>query len=146
MDSAMWLYLDARSETRVTAGFSDHLARPEFFIYDREKESSLLGFIVEKLSQFQSQLSRVRGLVVVPGPGGFSTVRLVVIFANLLNFSQGLPILKMEGKDQDQKQLFDQGIKLLEQGKRTKFIVPFYSGQPNISIKKKKVARQSNLG
>lgn len=116
-------------------GVLDGHGAPRFFVYDREENRSLLNFIVKKV---KCQMSKVKGIVVVPGPGGFSTVRAVVVFANTAAFVQGILLGVTYRGDESQETLFKKGIALIQKGRGVRSVAPVYGKEPNITTKKLK--------
>ncbi|GEM_PF-7068942 len=132
----MWLSLDPRNKDNTTVvGTWDERTVPRFFVYDRDRERSLLGFITKCLSGVRCQVSGVKGIVVVQGPGGFSTVRSAVVFAHAVAFASGVPLVAMKDTSGSPVSLFKKGVALIKKGKSVSAIEPVYGREPNITLK-----------
>ncbi len=80
------------------------------------------------------------GVIVVSGPGGFTSVRIGVVTANTLGFALGIPVAgirKAEGETA--KDLIGEGLKRLKKIKVEEIVLPFYGQEPNITKPKKLV-------
>ena len=134
----MWLFLDPRDEKMIIKiGIMEHGQEPWFFEYDRNKEISLLGAVYERLQSTDYSLQNLRGMIVVPGSGGFSVVRSAAVLANSIAFATKTPILEIIPKNNETaEEIFKRGVKMIESGKRSGEIKPLYGKEPNITIKK----------
>ena len=127
----MWLLFDARGDRSIKAGFWDELFEPRFEEYQRQ-ETSFLEFLEQ-----QTEVRTAKGIVVIPGPGGFSTVRTAALLANLATFALKIPALTIKAKiNESLAQVFKRGVCLLKSGRRDKTVKPIYAGLPNITTPK----------
>ena len=84
------------------------------------------------------ELHDLKGIMVVIGPGSFTSLRIGVATANTLAWSLNIPILGLENKQGlDDKKLIDKNFKKILN--KTKFtqVLPKYGKDPNITISKK---------
>lgn len=121
----MYLYINTCINNNITVGlldkkgaFSKKLTKK--IKYDQS--DSLLGLIDSlKFKDFS-------GVVVVVGPGPFTSVRIGVVVANAISWAKNIPILGVRsGGEIDIAKL-----------KRFKLQLPFYSKEPNITKPNKK--------
>ncbi len=109
-------------------------------IYRRD----LLNLIENLLKAENENVLALEGIIVIDGPGSFTSIRVVLTTANLIAHNLKIPIVGLANEnDEDNLLLIKNGLKFLEKqgGKRAlrKIIHPFYNQQPNIT--KQKYAR-----
>lgn len=149
----MYIFLDPRNENNmITVGIWNGKSKPHFFVYDRNKNRSLLAFIIKELQAISpkklksypigqpsaaygaSKLQAIQGIVIVPGPGGFSTVRGAAVLANTFVFAASTPLITVKPRfEESSKDIFRRGIKLLRSGKLVTYVEPHYGKEPNIN-------------
>lgn len=80
--------------------------------------------------------NKLKGVGVVTGPSGFTSVRIGVAVANALSFGLKIPVVGLR-KDQfnDNTDLVAKIIKLQKVVKTNKFVLPYYDKEPNITVK-----------
>lgn len=116
-------------------GVSDGVHQHRFFVYERNDKVSLLEFIQKKLRTTHYVLRTLLGIIVVPGPGGFSNVRSAVTLANALGFALGIALVVIKPKeDESAEALFGRGIRLVKRTKSVKIVQPVYGKEPNITF------------
>lgn len=129
----MQLLLDARFATTIQVGFWDESSKPTFAEYQRSG-MSLLEFLEQ-----HTEVRKLEGIIVIPGPGGFSTVRAAALFANLASFAMKIPTLAIRPKPSESlEEIFARGKSELKRNKKSESIEPLYAGSPNITKPKKK--------
>jgi len=120
-----------------------------FLIKDREVKDSLnlsgdfkvsenlLGIIEKLLNKNKLAFKDLKGLIVVAGPGPFTSLRIAVTVANTMAYSLKIPIVGVANEQNfsDQK-LIDLGLDLLIKAPVGQLIKPFYNKEPNITIAK----------
>jgi hypothetical protein len=113
------------------------LAR-EAYLVGRSQAEKLLPKFDSFFKKQKLKIKDLEGIVVVSGPGGFSSVRVGVILANTLSYSLNIPNVGI--KVSESKTLEDQflsGIKKLKKMKGFKLVKPEYGRAPNITKPKK---------
>lgn len=125
----MYLFLDPRAQSEIIVGITSGFGTPRFFSYQRDDKVSLLEFILKKVP------TALHGVVIIPGPGGFSNVRSAVTLANTLGFAAKLPVISVRPKKTEESHaVFERGILMLKNGKSDKNIRPLYLKPPNITF------------
>ncbi|MBI4133087.1 hypothetical protein HY478_00575 [Candidatus Uhrbacteria bacterium] len=128
--SAMYLLLDPRQETDVGVALWGGAGTPRFHIYTRSY-GSLLPYIAKKLKALSSKL---KAILIIPGPGNFSTVRGAVVIANALGFALGIPVLAVTPKKGEPlPTAFRRAAARISRKTTEKFVVPIYGHEPNIT-------------
>jgi tRNA threonylcarbamoyladenosine biosynthesis protein TsaB len=103
------------------------------------QSKKLLPLIERLLKKNKIKLGDLSGIIVVSGPGGFTSVRIGVVTANTLGFALGIPVAgirKVEGATV--KELIREGLKRLKKVKVGEIVLPFYGKEPNITKPKKR--------
>ena len=105
----------------------------------RRQAERLLPLLDKMLKKNKIKLNQLMGIIVVSGPGPFTSVRAGVMLANTLSYSLKVPSvgLKFSTKFNNLEELFHQGIKQLKGKKGFSSIHPFYGKEPNITKPKK---------
>lgn len=98
-------------------------AKPEKF----DKMGNLPGQIAEYLKKKGIELASLKGVAVIQGKGSFSDTRHGAVFANILAYASGIPVL---GLTQEEFKTAD--IEELFKARKEAFIIPEYAGEPNI--------------
>ena len=99
----------------------------------------LLPAIDAILKKNGATLEKLRGLGVVTGPGGFTSVRIGVAVANAFAYSLNLPLVGLKLSDfSDDKELVAKVFDQLKTAKPAKLALPFYDREPNITMPKNK--------
>lgn len=103
-------------------------------IYRRD----LLNLIENLLKAENGDIAALKGIIVINGPGSFTSIRIALTTANLIAHNLKIPIVGLASEaDEDNLLLIKNGLKLLEkQGRKKtlrKIIYPFYNQQPNIT-------------
>ena len=81
---------------------------------------------------------KLKGIGVVVGPGGFTSVRIGVAVANALAFGRNLPIAGIRaGEFSSAGELVVKVRERLKGIKPAQIVLPYYDRKPNITIRKK---------
>jgi len=87
--------------------------------------------------------SQILGIIVVQGPGGFTSLRIGIATANAMAWALQIPIVGVEWKmskddpvELQDKQLINFGLNKIKKIKKFKQVLPKYGREPNITIKK----------
>lgn len=115
----MRIWLDTTTKGKIIWGRESSRIKKTYLGRTEQIFPSLLQYLkLQKLT-----LKQVSGLGVVVGPGGFTAVRLAVIFANTLAYTLALPLYA-----------FKVGEKIdFTQKKAEKQLTPLYLSAPNIT-------------
>ena len=96
---------------------------------------NLLKLINKLLKRNKIELAQLKGIIIVSGPGPFTSLRIAAAVANTLAFALQIPIAGIKNKDNlSDLQLIKKGLKEMKIGN---YIRPFYNQEPNITISKK---------
>lgn len=127
-------------DTTLPEGFLVALARPRGGVVARVKVRTqyghgerLLPVIVRLLVAKKITPQRLKGIIVVSGPGRFSAVRAGVVVANALAIAAGIPVVGVPAGSLQAVAVM--GAKLLAKAGR-KLVIPAYGQAPSITIKK----------
>jgi tRNA A37 threonylcarbamoyladenosine modification protein TsaB len=103
------------------------------------RQAEKLLIIVDKLLRAHKlKVKNLHGVVVVVGPGGFSSVRLGIILANTLGYSLDIPVVGLVATDfENLEKLAKSGFRKIKNKKSFNMAQPFYGGEPNITKPKK---------
>lgn len=80
--------------------------------------------------------SGLKKIIVVTGPGPFTSVRIGIATANALSFSLNIPVLGIKKDDLEKYKTLDKIPKKLFYKGSLGFIEPFYNKEPNITKSK----------
>ncbi len=107
-------------------------------IQAKYKQSEKLLVNIDKL--VAKDLKKLKGIMVVKGPGSFTALRIGLTTANAMAWGLGLPIVGLsEKKDINDKGLITKGYNKIKRIKNFKAVMPEYGREPNISVKSKKI-------
>ena len=88
--------------------------------------------------------SQLKGIIVIIGPGGFTSLRIGVATANAMAWALQIPIVGVKNdKNLSAENLIQEGYKKIFKLKKFKQVLPVYGQEPNITnreIKKKNFA------
>jgi len=132
----MILFLDTTDRREITVGLVDE-GRLESKIEEQgefEQSEKLLPLIDKLLKKNKIMLDDLSGIIVVSGPGGFTSVRIGAVTANTLGFVLDIPVAgvpKSEGATI--QKLVEAGLKKLKEVKVGEIVLPFYGAEPNIT-------------
>lgn len=103
-----------------------------------EQSERLLPLVDKLLRKNKIMLDDLSGIIVVSGPGGFTSVRIGAVTANTLGFVLGIPVAgvpKLAGTTL--QELVKEGLKKLKEVKVGEMVMPFYGAEPNITKPRK---------
>jgi tRNA threonylcarbamoyl adenosine modification protein YeaZ len=101
---------------------------------DFKVSENLLKLINKLLKKNKIVPEQLKGIIVVSGPGPFTSLRIAAAVANTLSFTLQIPIAGIANKDNlPDSQLIKKGLKEIKIGN---YIHPFYNREPNITISK----------
>jgi tRNA A37 threonylcarbamoyladenosine modification protein TsaB len=128
----MFLFIDPSEKNHIRLALFD-----EDNFFEKKIEASnnkLLASIDAFFRERTFQKEALRGIVVVVGAGGFTSTRLATTIANTFGYVLRIPLLAISKEQATDVQT--RIPELLEQP-RGQYISATYSGEPNISRKKK---------
>ena len=80
---------------------------------------------------------KLKGIGVVVGPAGFTSVRIGVAVANALAYARNLPIVGVRAdKFNTPSELVEEVARRVKTVKPSQIVLPYYDREPNITIKK----------
>jgi len=95
------------------------------------KESEkLLMQIVSLLEGHNFSFNKLSGIIVVRGPGRFTSLRIGIATANTLAFALKIPVVGIKLVENIQEIDF---VKLIKSMKKRGYVVPMYGKEPNIT-------------
>lgn len=94
----------------------------------RSLADELLGHIVGVLAEAKLALAEVSGIVLMGGPGSFTSLRIGHTVANALADSLGVPVVNAVGSGWQQE-----GLAALKTASSGRPVLPHYGAEPNIT-------------
>lgn len=99
-------------------------------------KSEKLLFLIDKfLRKNKITPNKIKGLIIYPGPGSFTSLRISILFANAWAYTKKFSIYtfsEAEAKD------INNNIKKILSRPASQFLIPYYGAEPNISKPKNK--------
>ncbi len=123
-----WLYIDTRQKDE------SHIAwlSEEEGVLRREIKGRGKAVLTAIEKDWEQYAPALKGVIVVSGPGSFSSIRTGVLYANLFSRFLGLPMYEMIGGGELE---LEEVLENAKAGKLTKkqYIEPIYDREPNIT-------------
>ncbi len=94
----------------------------------RTLADQLLGRIKDRLADHKADLSDLTGIVILSGPGSFTSLRIGHTVANALADSLGIPVVSA-----DNEKWLNRGIKVLHTAKPGHPVLPQYGADAHIT-------------
>ncbi len=135
----MYLYLSALDISELHIGLlEEDLTIKEYQCIKTPPEGFLLS-IDAFFKKNTSSLDDVKRLIVVNGPGSFTSTRIITSIANAIIFSKKFPAITIENPEKVPLEDLIDEIKEKISNKQLKhyFIEPFYNRPPHITMPKK---------
>ncbi|MFH1598008.1 MAG: tRNA (adenosine(37)-N6)-threonylcarbamoyltransferase complex dimerization subunit type 1 TsaB [Patescibacteria group bacterium] len=131
----MYLFINTAEQNRITVGLIE-----SDFLFDKiiepcqwQESEKLVPLINRVIKKNKLTLKKLKGIIVVKGPGGFTSLRIGVITANTLSYSLKIPVVGVRlGQG-----MIKQGIKRIKKLRSFRIIEPHYGRPPNITKPKK---------
>jgi tRNA threonylcarbamoyl adenosine modification protein YeaZ len=102
-----------------------------------QQSEKLLPEIEKLFKKNKIQYSDLQGILVITGPGGFTSLRIGVATANALAYSLQIPILGIKSAYNSDLEIIQANYKELSKLKEFKQVLPEYGAEPNIGKSKK---------
>lgn len=138
----MILFINSCQPERIFIGLqkNDIFLKKNYPCSDFFKSEKLLVYLDGFLKEHRVKLSDSKGMVVVSGPGSFTSVRLGVVVANALGFSLNIPVVGVKTTEfKATEGLISLGVDKLKKAKKGAIVSPFYGKPPNITKAKSRV-------
>ncbi|MDO8668840.1 MAG: tRNA (adenosine(37)-N6)-threonylcarbamoyltransferase complex dimerization subunit type 1 TsaB [Candidatus Buchananbacteria bacterium] len=101
---------------------------------ERRQAENLLPLIKENLKNWHKEISDIKGIAAVTGPGGFTALRIGIVTANVLAYALNVPVVGLALDEfKSQEELVEKALDKLSQAKPGDIIMPAYGREPNIS-------------
>lgn len=128
----MYLLIDPSVKDQITLAFFDtqQCEKKIYQVMNREVLACIDLFLAEQ----GWKVKDIRGIMVVVGTGGFSSTRIAVTVANTFGYAFQIPLLAITEEQAKTPQAM---LETLLRQKPGVYILPEYSGEPNITQKKK---------
>jgi len=132
----MYLFINNISLNKVILGIG-HAKRPFDFLNlpnSQNKNDRILSGIDRLFKKNKKNLSSLKGIIVINGPGSFAGIRVGLSVANTLAWALNIPAIGVNlSQGKDSQELVKIGIKKLLKIKNQKPVMPFYGKEPNIT-------------
>ena len=132
----MFLFINTAEEGKITAALitSDRRVFKQKTVQDLKAKSGQLLILIDKLLLTNKIVAqKIRGIIVVTGPGAFSRLRTGVVTANTLAFALKIPIAGVNLQEADNlEKILVAGMGKIAKG-GDKVVEPFYGKEPNIT-------------
>jgi len=101
---------------------------------DYKISETLLKAIAQLIKKQKISPSKIKGIIVITGPGAFTSLRIAVAIANTLAFSWNIPVVGLvNNKNLTEQQLITLGLSKIKTARKGNFTLPFYDREPNIT-------------
>lgn len=105
-----------------------------------KQAEKLLPEIDNMLVKNKISLKDLKGVMVVSGPGGFTSLRVGVITTNTLGYALKIPVVGIKLSEFDSiNELVKIGLDKLKKAKVGELVLPFYGKEPHITKPKKRL-------
>jgi len=139
----MYLIIDTSADAQFTVALakSDGCLLYQKKINAQLKQSEkLLPAIDNILKQKKMLPNALSGIIVVLGPGGFTSMRIGVITANTLAYALDIPAVGLKLTEfKGINNLAKKGSNKLKSAQAGNILVPYYGSEPNITKAKKSI-------
>ena len=99
----------------------------------RNLASEILEKIEYLLSKNDAKMQSLSGIIIFTGQGSFTGLRIGTTVANTLAYSYAIPIVSAQGDT-----WLDDGLSSIQSQKKSVYVLPEYSSEPNITKPKPK--------
>ncbi|MFA6918551.1 MAG: tRNA (adenosine(37)-N6)-threonylcarbamoyltransferase complex dimerization subunit type 1 TsaB [Patescibacteria group bacterium] len=103
-------------------------------IGERKQSEKLLVGIEKIITTQKIKFSQLKGIGVVSGPGGFTSVRIGVVVANTLGYAWKVPVAGIRKDEfENNDDLISKLLIKIKKVKKGSIVLPFYDREPNIT-------------
>lgn len=103
------------------------------WLAERRLADELLVKIEELLKKNTVEFGNLSGIIIFTGSGSFTGLRIGTTVANSLGYAQSIRVIDSDGVD-----WIKSGLKKLKSASNSKYVVPRYDSEPNITSPKPK--------
>jgi tRNA threonylcarbamoyladenosine biosynthesis protein TsaB len=98
-----------------------------------QQAEKLLPSIETVLDSIKMKKENIKGVLVVHGPGGFTSLRIGIATANAFGFSLNIPVVGIEKVEIEKNKKYFEMIKKIKRFKKFReSVLPEYGSEPNI--------------
>ncbi|MFA5135423.1 MAG: tRNA (adenosine(37)-N6)-threonylcarbamoyltransferase complex dimerization subunit type 1 TsaB [Patescibacteria group bacterium] len=141
----MFLFIDTSDGDRFTVGLvsaNGGIAASRTVQSKFTQSEKLLPSIVALLTAEQQPLPQLRGIIVVSGPGGFTSLRVGISTANALSYGLEIPVVGVQKRPgRGMASLARKGAAQIATAQKQSIVLPQYGSEPNITKPKKNAFR-----
>jgi len=132
----MYLYIDTTEKDSFDIALIDkeRIIKKKTVQSYRKHSEKLLKSIEQILLSQKASLKDLKGIIVVRGPGSFTSLRIGVATANALAFGLGISIVGVD-KDKGLDKIVSSIEKLFQ--RKPSIVIPKYGKEPHITESKK---------
>jgi len=133
-----FLYLDPTEGNKlILVLFKKDKVYSEEIIYQKPLSEIFLVEVDKLLSKTKTKLGDLEALVLIKGPGAFSSLRTAVSLVNTISWAMNIPSIAFKKGELKSDQDMVKQISRRATNKKFKTIIPFYGREPNITKSKK---------
>ncbi|MDD2647041.1 MAG: hypothetical protein PHV78_03355 [Patescibacteria group bacterium] len=111
-----------------------------------DRRVNILIYLDKLLKDAAMPLEKIKGLIVVSGPGSFSGIRTALAITNTLAMGLKIPAAGVYLDPSKSNQgLIKQGLKKLLSKNKNTLVMPHYGAEPNITKPKSAIWRKKSL-
>lgn len=132
----MILFINTAEQKKITVALvlnKKIKAKQESLTEFRQIEE-LLPLVDKLFKSAKIKPEDLTGVIVVSGPGGFTSVRMGVVTANIFGLALDISVAGVQKNDLSKiEDLISEGCGKLEKAKKGSMVMPFYDKEPNIT-------------
>lgn len=127
-----------QNEILVVIALGKKIIQKKLAIEFHESEK-LLPLIDSLFKENKIKLKDLKAILVVVGPGPFTSLRIGITIANTLGYSLNIPVIGFKTSEFfGLRNLIKKGEKQLAMKRKAAFVFPYYGMKPHITKSKKK--------
>ena len=105
---------------------------------DFDQSAKIFPLIEKELKASQFKLTDLKGIGVIQGPGGFTSLRIGISTANALAYALQIPVVGISlSASKDYKSMAQKTLRRLSKSAKKSVVIPRYGREPNITRPKK---------
>lgn len=125
-----WLFIDTHSPGLSRLGMYAADGSKKIRMY-KGRTRTILSALARL---WKTEGSAWRGILVVAGPGSFSSIRTGVLYANILSTCLHLPLRGVTVEEAADENILKQIISLPRREQDSGYVAPVYDAEPNITL------------